>query len=118
MKQNIFSDLPSLSGPVASKLKDEVKQYLKCPVENIKNALAWWVKNQAVYPHLSWMTLDYLSIPGMCSLINSPMLDLTMPTTATSVDMEHVFSKERLVLSHVRNGLSVQSTCTLMCLGA
>jgi hypothetical protein len=46
------------------------------------------------------------------------MLDLTMPTTATSVDVERVFSKGRLVLSHVRNGLSVQSTRALMCLGA
>lgn len=32
--------------------------------------------------------------------------------------MERVFSKGRLVLSHVRNGLSVQSTRALMCLGA
>ena len=40
-----------------------------------------------------------------------------MPT-ATSVDVECVFSKGRLILSHVQNGLSVQSTCVLMCLGA
>lgn len=32
--------------------------------------------------------------------------------------MERVFSQGRLVLSHVRNGLSVQSTRALMCLGA
>ena len=32
--------------------------------------------------------------------------------------MERVFSKGRLVLSHVRNGLSVQSTRALLCLGA
>ena len=32
--------------------------------------------------------------------------------------MERVFSKGRLVLSHVRNGLLVQSTHALMCLGA
>ena len=31
--------------------------------------------------------------------------------------MERVFSQGRLVLSHVRNGLSVQSTRALMCLG-
>lgn len=41
-----------------------------------------------------------------------------MTTTATSVDVERVFSKGRLVLSHVRNGLSVQSTRASMCLGA
>src|ERR1700694_5571376 len=38
--------------------------------------------------------------------------------TATSVDVERVFSKGRLVLSHVRNALSVQSTRALLCLGA
>src|SRR5712672_2897994 len=70
-----------------------------------------------VYPHLSRMALDYLSIPGMCSLNMSCVLDLTTPT-ATSVDVEHIFSKGRLLLSHVRNGLSAQSTQVLMCLGA
>lgn len=31
--------------------------------------------------------------------------------------MERVFSKGRIVLSHIRNRLSVQSTRALMCLG-
>jgi hypothetical protein len=39
-------------------------------------------------------------------------------STATSVDIEQVFSKGRLILSHVQNRLSVQSTHTLLCLGA
>jgi hypothetical protein len=34
------------------------------------------------------------------------------------VDVERVFSKGRIVLSHLRNQLSVQSTRALMCLGA
>jgi hypothetical protein len=33
------------------------------------------------------------------------------------VDVERVFSHGRLLLSHVRNRLSVQSTRALMCLG-
>ena len=37
---------------------------------------------------------------------------------ATSVDLEHVFSQGRIVLSHLRSRLSVQSTRALMCLGA
>lgn len=37
---------------------------------------------------------------------------------ATSVDVEHVFSQGRIVLSHLRSRLSVQSTQALMCLGA
>lgn len=37
---------------------------------------------------------------------------------ATSVDVERVFSQGRLLLSHVRSRLSVQSTRALMCLGS
>ena len=36
---------------------------------------------------------------------------------ATTVDIECVFSQGRLLLSHVRSCLSVQSTHALMCLG-
>jgi hypothetical protein len=36
---------------------------------------------------------------------------------ATSVGVERTFSKGRLLLSHLRNRLSVQSTRALMCLG-
>ena len=45
-------------------------------------------------------------------------MSLTDCFIATSVDVERVFSKGRLVLSHVRNRLSVESTRALMCLGA
>ena len=37
---------------------------------------------------------------------------------ATSVDVERVFSKGRLVLSHIHNRLTVASTRALLCLGA
>ena len=36
---------------------------------------------------------------------------------ATSVDVERVFSRGRLILSHVRSRLSAQSTRALLCLG-
>ncbi len=64
------------------------------------------------------MAFDYLSIPGTCSTIKSYCIPDLTPSIATSVDVERVFSKGRLVLSHVRNALSVQSTRALMCLGA
>lgn len=38
-------------------------------------------------------------------------------TSATSTDVERVFSQGHLILSHVRNRLSAQSTCALLCLG-
>ena len=37
--------------------------------------------------------------------------------SATSVDVERTFSQGRLLLSHVRNRLSVQSTRALLCVG-
>ncbi|KIK10716.1 hypothetical protein PISMIDRAFT_124022, partial [Pisolithus microcarpus 441] len=53
----------------------------------------------AVYPRLSRMALDYLTIPAM------------------SVDVERLFSHGHLVLSHVHSRLSTQSTRALLCLG-
>ncbi|KAG6805785.1 hypothetical protein H0H92_002832 [Tricholoma furcatifolium] len=37
---------------------------------------------------------------------------------ASSVDVERVFSQGRLLLSHIRNRLSAESTRSLLCLGA
>jgi hypothetical protein len=42
----------------------------------------------------------------------------SFPPTATSVDVERVFSKGRLVLSHICNRLAVDSTQAILCLGA
>jgi hypothetical protein len=36
---------------------------------------------------------------------------------ATLIDVEHMFSQGRLLLSHVRSHLSIHSTCVLLCLG-
>jgi len=44
-------------------------------------------------------------------------LFILIPSLATSVDVECVFSKGRLLLSHVRNRLTVDSTWALLCLG-
>ncbi|KIK80534.1 hypothetical protein PAXRUDRAFT_126440, partial [Paxillus rubicundulus Ve08.2h10] len=50
------------------------------------------------YPLLSCMAINYLSIP------------------ATSVDVECLFSHGRILLSHIRNRLSVQTIRALLCL--
>ena len=44
-------------------------------------------------------------------------MTFTNTFTATSTDVERVFSQGRLLLSHVRNRLSSQSIRALMCLG-
>lgn len=40
-----------------------------------------------------------------------------MVASATSVDVERVFSHGRLILTHTRSRLSVQATRALLCLG-
>lgn len=45
-----------------------------------------------------------------------PIPSLKVPV-ATSVDVERTFSKGRILLSHLRNRLSVESTRALLCLG-
>ncbi|KAF8219717.1 hypothetical protein L208DRAFT_1338327, partial [Tricholoma matsutake] len=38
--------------------------------------------------------------------------------SATSVNVEHLFSHGCLILSHTHSQLSVSSTCTILCLGS
>jgi hypothetical protein len=61
------------------------------------------------------MALDYLTIPGMFLLVFFLLL-LTL-ITATSVDVEHIFSRGRLLLSHVRSQMSSRTTRALLCVG-
>ena len=43
---------------------------------------------------------------------------LTNVASATSVDVEHIFSRGRLLLSHTRNRMTAQTTRAVICLGA
>ncbi|SJL03663.1 uncharacterized protein ARMOST_16509 [Armillaria ostoyae] len=97
VSNNIFDSLPMLA--TAGSTQDELDRYLSTDPENVDDGLAWWNERRAMYPHLSRMALNYLSIP------------------ATSVDVERVFSRGRILLSHIRNRLSAQSTRALLCLG-
>ncbi|KIL55579.1 hypothetical protein M378DRAFT_90715, partial [Amanita muscaria Koide BX008] len=96
---NIFDNLPSLAKPKVSHLRDELAIYLSTDIEDVKNPIAWWYERRSLFPRLSRMALDYLTIP------------------ATSVDVEHLFSRGRILLSHLRNCMSAQTTRALLCLG-
>ena len=61
---NIFDDLPALSTPSKSDLRDELDRYLSTDPEHVTNAIAWWYEKRYVYPRLHRMALDYLTIPG------------------------------------------------------
>ena len=62
LDDNDFADISvtNNTGPKSTELED----YLRKPVEKVKEPLKWWVANRHVYPTLHRMALDYLSIPG------------------------------------------------------
>ena len=59
----MFDDLPLLSTPHQHECT-ELERYLSIDTEHVKDALLWWFEHKHVYPQLSRMALDYLSIPG------------------------------------------------------
>ncbi|KDQ54147.1 hypothetical protein JAAARDRAFT_114282, partial [Jaapia argillacea MUCL 33604] len=79
---------------------DKLNSYLSTDCKHVNNVLMWWTQWQATYPTLCCMALNYLSI------------------SATSVDIEHIFSCGQLVLSHVCNHLLAQMTCAILCLSS
>ncbi|KIL56934.1 hypothetical protein M378DRAFT_45134, partial [Amanita muscaria Koide BX008] len=78
---------------------DELAVYLATGIEEINDPIAWWHQRRSAFPRLSRMALDYLTIP------------------ATSVDVERLFSRGCILLSHLRNCMSGQTTRALLCLG-
>jgi len=97
--KNIFDNLPTLVTPEPSRASSELDRYLRLDIEDVDNAIAWWHERRSLYPRLSRMALDYLTIPP------------------TSIDVERFFSRGRLLLSHTRSRLSVHTTAAILCLG-
>ena len=95
----------------------ELDRYLSTArIKDVKDPLFWWYENRGTYPRLWRMARDYLTIPGKYSLFYS--LPYRRKMLASSVAVERVFSKGRLLMSHIRNRLSGDSTRALLCLGA
>jgi hypothetical protein len=61
---NIFDDLPALAAPKPLDLPGEIERYLSSDPEFVPDVLAWWHERRDIYPMLSRMVKDYLSIPG------------------------------------------------------
>lgn len=114
---NIFDNLPSLSRLHPTTGHNELDVYLATSVEDIApgDTLKWWQDHSSLYPCLSHMALDYLTIPGTCLLTND--LVFLIYCVATSVEVECLFSKGCVILPYLHNCLSSQSTHALLCLG-
>ena len=61
---NVFNNLPAFR-PIEFGTFNELTCYLHSNNEDVKNKhlLQWWCEHKHVYPHLSWMALDYHTIP-------------------------------------------------------
>ena len=62
--KNIFDSLPAICTPKAADLHDKLDRYLSTDPEHTADVLLWWAERKHLYPCLSRMALDYLSIPG------------------------------------------------------
>ncbi|KAI5822048.1 hATC-domain-containing protein [Schizophyllum commune Tattone D] len=96
----VICSTTSLAPLQRSDRRDELERYLRAPIEDADDPIQWWNDRRALYPRLSQIAIDFLTIPS------------------TSVDVEHLFSKGRLILSHVHSRLSVQTTRALLCLNS
>ena len=67
VSSNVFDNLPCLAKPKPKLAHDELDAYLATNIEDVTDALEWWIKNCATFPRLSCMAIDYLSIPGKSS---------------------------------------------------
>lgn len=61
----------SSSDEEAEEKPDELDRYLatECDRNAPDDALLWWWEHRHVYPRLSRMAADYLTIPGKCYLV-------------------------------------------------
>lgn len=66
--ENMFDALPCLAPPKRDELQDELTRYLNTNPEKVDDVLLWWFEHRDSFPGLSRMALDYLTIPGTCSL--------------------------------------------------
>lgn len=97
---------------------DELSNYLASPLEKVQDPIAWWWDDRDVYPTLSKMAFDYLSIPGLFNSFHfESSMQLTESFLATSTAVERVFSQGRQVLHFTRNRLSPATIRGLMCFG-
>lgn len=80
---------------------DEYTRYLQAPVlSEIKDSRSWWLEptQRQIYPNLSLMAIDILSIPAM------------------SAEPERLFSGSKLTITDRRNKLGVDSIEATECL--
>ena len=64
---NIFDQIPALVAPRRLPPSNELVRYLQTDPEFVEDVVAWWYEKHDIYPFLSQMALDYLTLPGKFS---------------------------------------------------
>ena len=60
---SLFDNIDAFMPPKAADLRSEIDHYLVDDVEQADDPVKWWHDRRAVYPVLSRMALDFLTIP-------------------------------------------------------
>lgn len=63
-KEDIFAEFQDISVVITNSQEcHELSEYLQAPLEIVTNPLAWWWSKRHLYPILSHVALDHVSVP-------------------------------------------------------
>jgi hypothetical protein len=97
---------------------DTLEDWLSsAPVVTSSDAITWWMGMEAAGDPMARMALNFLSIPGTCSIYWLYFLVFIF-LSATSTDVERAFSRGVLTVSKMRHSLSDESTRAASVLGS
>ena len=98
-------------------LKDtnELNKYLSKAIEKVTNPIKWWWDHRMVYPKLSAMAFDVLSVPGMSYLLVLKFQLIIFKATSTTV--ERLFSQGLQLLHFTRNRMLPTMIHAFLCQG-
>ena len=98
-------------------LKDTNKldKYLSKAIKKVTDPIKWWWDHQMVYPKLSAMTFNFLSVPGMLYLLVLKFQLIIFKATSTTV--ECLFLQGQHLLHFTWNRMSPSMIHAFLCLG-
>jgi hypothetical protein len=100
-------------------LHPELRNYLNEPTQSfdgVEDVVRWWQMRQETFPNLSKMACNYASVPGMKTSID--IFYVLQCVIASTVEVERTFSRGRVLLGHLRNRISAETTSRTMDLKA
>ncbi|KAJ3566510.1 hypothetical protein NP233_g6964 [Leucocoprinus birnbaumii] len=98
--QNMFNDLSDLEKTSLTPVTNELELYLEQPREKVDDVLQWWLQRHSMFPRLSYMALDYHSIPATSIAVEPEstrlLLCLSVWFRSGSVDKDDINATAKL----------------------